>query len=72
MAGSFTSETVDVAQWAADAAAAAATNAQGGPDEVFAAAVAAARQAGADQDYAEEAADLAQQHVAKQVSSAEI
>ncbi len=55
-------------QWAADAAAAAATNAGGRPEQVLAAARAAAIQAGAAAgSAASTTAELAQQHVDKQI-----
>lgn len=60
--------TINKIQWAADAAAAAATNARGRPDQVLAAARAAAIQAGAAAgSAASTAAELAQEHVNKQI-----
>jgi len=60
--------TINKIQWAADAAAAAATNAGGRPEQVLAAARAAAIQAGAAAgSAASTTAELAQQHVDKQI-----
>ena len=60
--------TINKIQWAADAAAAAATNAGGRPEQVLAAARAAAIQAGAAAgSAASTAAELAQNHVDKQI-----
>ena len=60
--------TINKIQWAADAAAAAATNARGRPEQVLAAARAAAIQAGAAAgSAASTAAELAKEHVNKQI-----